>query len=51
MNYVPKINTKRDMCCLELRYVTAEGGSRLRATLSEAENITGDRGKHSRKIY
>ena len=34
MDYVPKINTKRDMRCCELPYVTAEGGSRLRATLA-----------------
>ena len=33
MDYVPKINTKRDMRCCELPYVTAEGGSRLQATL------------------
>ena len=37
MDYVPKNNTKRDMRCLELPYVTAEGGSRLRATLRFAQ--------------
>ena len=29
MDQVPKINTKRDMRCCELPYVTEEGGSRL----------------------
>ena len=41
MDYVTKINTKRDMRCLELPYVIAEGGSRLRArfaSLSVARN-------------
>ena len=38
MGYLPKINTKRDLRCLELTtYVTAEGGSRLRATLRFAQ--------------
>ena len=31
MDCVHKINTMRDMRCLELPYVTTEGGSRLRA--------------------
>ena len=31
MDYVPKTNTKRDMRCCDLQYVTAEGGSRLRS--------------------
>ena len=30
---MPKINTKRDMRCCDLPYVTAEGGSRLQAHL------------------
>ena len=37
MDYVSKINTERDMRCLELPYVAAEGGSRLRATLRFAQ--------------
>ena len=37
MDYVPKINTKEDMRCVELPYVTAEGGSRLRETLRFAQ--------------
>ena len=37
MDYVPKINTKRDMRCLELQYVTAKGGSLLQATLRFAQ--------------
>ena len=43
MDYVPKINTKRDMRCLELPYVTTEGGSRLRATLRFAQ-------RHSQQV-
>ena len=37
MDYVPKINTKRDMRCCGLLYVTSEGGSRLRATIRFAQ--------------
>ena len=40
LDYVPKINTKPDMRCLELQYVIAEGGSRLRATLAMIQNLT-----------
>ena len=34
LDYVAKMNTKRDMRCCELPYVITEGGSRLRATLA-----------------
>ena len=37
MDYVPKINTKRDMRCCQFPNVTAEGGYRLRATLCFAQ--------------
>ena len=33
IDYVPKINTKRDMRCCGFPYVTAEEGSQLQATL------------------
>ena len=34
---MPKINTKQDMRCCELPYVTEKGGSRQRATLRFAQ--------------
>ena len=37
MELVPKINTKRDMRCCGLPYVTGKGGSRLRAILRFAQ--------------
>ena len=37
LNYVLKFNTKRDVRCCELPYVTVEGGSRLRAMLRFAQ--------------
>ena len=37
VDYVHKINSKRDMRCCDLPYVTAEGGSQLRETLRFAQ--------------
>ena len=48
MDHVPKINTKRDIRCLVLPYVTVEGGSRLRASLAIMQvAVSGSRTCHN----